>query len=695
MIRTFRRCLHDDKGLSLVEVLAALTVFAIVTVGIFPLLVSSLRGATLSRSYTVGKNVAVRAMERIRGLPFARSVATTPTVHKIDVLDLFFPCAPASNGVDPACASTGQTPGATGSTGTQYLYNSTIADTLRPGPPQVTLPLGTFVTTCNTTTIPNNAACPRSLPAGYTVRVDTQFVTPTGANPETYAVRNSITSPPGVPTSYNWSLVANESAPSAIVKITVNVSWTVGGRSQLYSLESLVADKRFGIEKISGTARVDYAVRVLTSYNSGGPALTDLTATGVSSTAGITSRLSAIAEEVVSGGQVTLVRQATGSEVAVPMLSPPPTGATSSYAAPPDQTSIPDPSATAPAGLASHPEMCQNAALSVGTGCALKQVGYMAPTHVKGVSVATTSDLPTARGTGLFNPLSIPAYDLYVDAQRNADSITKNPLQLLIDSVYNAAGQLDYPALAIRPDGAPADNTSCVPTAVSVACRSMFATTDATTAALTPAGTRRVETTATTGFAHLRLFPASYIPGAGGASKAVFEINNFTARVNCKATGSTTSPVADATAKWSAQLRYWKETDPNNGRSGSGEGSYQTVALTESNFAAQIQTLKNDPPMIYEEPELGLVKLPQPGDVFMFPKQNLLQGGEYPSYLTDLTGGGAAGSASVSEGGQVAKAAIPGALTFSTSAYIDPDTPQATMNIVLGSLSCAAADRRT
>ncbi|HEX2196941.1 MAG TPA: type II secretion system protein, partial [Actinomycetota bacterium] len=56
-----------EGGFTLVETLAAMMIFSLVTLGTTPLLLSSIRGATLSGSFTVGKNLASEAMERVRG----------------------------------------------------------------------------------------------------------------------------------------------------------------------------------------------------------------------------------------------------------------------------------------------------------------------------------------------------------------------------------------------------------------------------------------------------------------------------------------------------------------------------------------------------------------------------------------------------------------------------------------------------
>ena len=667
-MRFAQRGLRDEAGLSLVEVLAALTIFSIVTVGVVPLLASSLRGATLGRSTTVAKNVAVRAMERVRGLPYTRSVSTTVTLRKIDVLDLFFPCAPGTSAVVVNPCST---------TGTEYVFSGTLADPLRPTIPQ---PAGTFVTTCTPTALAN-PACPRSLPEGYLLRYDAQFVKAGSASPtspETYSVLNSATVP-AVPTTYNWNATTTESPPSQILKIRISVSWLLGGDQKLFELDSLVADRKFGIEKIAGVARVDHTVRVLTTYREGLANTSELVATVGTSATGVTSRVSALADQSVDGGQVTLIRQSDGATPATPLIDPPVAGARAAYVAPPDQTTIPDPAATAPATIVAHPSQCQDPALTLGA-CPDKQAAYLGTTHAKGLSVATGSDLPTASGSILFSPLSTTTFELFVDAQRNADTTSKNPLQLLNNLLYTSGNTIEHPLFAVRPDNSVASNVNCLPTAVTPSCRSMNVTTSAATGPLSSG--RRVETTATAGLAQVRLFPVNFIPGAAGASKAVIRINNFTARVNCKATGSSTT--ADVSATWSATFEYFKQSDDNDGRD---NGSYQTMTLNNTDFATKIQALKNANPMVYEVPEVTPVKLPQGGDVYLFPTAT------NRGYLTDLTGGLPVVTKD-NAAGQTAAAQIAGALTLTTSA-VDPDFSQSTMNVVLGALSCSAADRRT
>ncbi|HWC14941.1 MAG TPA: hypothetical protein VG929_10160, partial [Actinomycetota bacterium] len=496
--------------------------------------------------------------------------------------------------------------------------------------------------------------------------------------------------------SYNWSTTSTEIPPTKLLKFAVTVSWPFGGGRRSYQLDSLLSDRKFGIEKVNGVAKVDHAIRVFTTYLEPGVAgdRSVVTATGPTAASTVTSRLTALAEQSARGGEISLVREGTPTTAATPLINPALSGATSAYGAPPDQTSIPNPAAAAPAVVGKHPNLCQDPSLLVGSGCVLKQVGYLSDSHTVGMSVGTAEDRPNASGGALTNPATPSTFGLYVDAQRNP---AKNPLQLLLDTSYSDPATIQNPTLNVRPNANVPDNTACIPqlktpdepdgTGSTALCRSMFASTSALTSPLAPAGSRKVETLAWTGFAELRIFPSSIIPGSEGASKPIVEITNFAARVNCSATGN--SSTVSSSASWSATLRFRKELNDNNRET---KGSYETVYLTSLNFGDKIKKLKQDNPMVYEVPEPGaVVALPQQGDAYLFPKTTAV--GIHPSYLTDLAGT-AGQTTRDSVGGASATAQIPGALTLTTGPA-DPDVPQSAMNITLGALSCSAADRRT
>ena len=81
-----------ERGFTLIEVLAALVVFSLITLGIVPLLASSMKAATLARTGTVAKNAGLKAMEHARDLPYYISYAAQN--KRVDILDMYFPVSP-------------------------------------------------------------------------------------------------------------------------------------------------------------------------------------------------------------------------------------------------------------------------------------------------------------------------------------------------------------------------------------------------------------------------------------------------------------------------------------------------------------------------------------------------------------------------------------------------------------------------
>ena len=150
-----RRTQRDsERGLTLVETLVAITIFAIMTLGTIPLLGTALKGGARTRTESVARNVASKTLERLRG--FQYHVAYSATNRKIDLLDHFFP---------------GRTPAYVASLGTGF--DSTTQ---------------TFVTTCDSVssadacaTLPDSA----EIPDGYVVEVRATFRSET--NPATTA----------------------------------------------------------------------------------------------------------------------------------------------------------------------------------------------------------------------------------------------------------------------------------------------------------------------------------------------------------------------------------------------------------------------------------------------------------------------------------------------------------------------------
>ena len=248
---------RDDGGFTLIETLAAITVFAIMTLGLAPLLAASLRGASTSRSFTVGKNVAVQAMERVRGLPYFVSGP-----KKVDVLDIYFP------------------------------------DTAAPGYASAGPNLGVYTTSC--TPAASSVACPaNAVPPGHTVTFRAAFVKKVaGSDPEQYAVATSNLA------GYSWATASKP--PESLLRMVITVQWLANDELQTYDLTSLIGDRRFGGLKIDGSAVVDYAVQVLTAFKSPLDQESDLSVVGGSSQSRVESKLLTTADQDVSAASLML-----------------------------------------------------------------------------------------------------------------------------------------------------------------------------------------------------------------------------------------------------------------------------------------------------------------------------------------------------------------------------------------------------
>ena len=266
---------RGQGGFTLIETLAAMMIFSLVTLGTTPLLLSSIRGASLSGSFTVGKNLTSQAMERVRGFPFFESVKNLTNPPRRDVLDLYFP--------DSIAGPSG--------TGFSAVDN-------------------TYVTLCTSSSkLPTGSgpqACPPRVPSGFTVRYDAQFVNP-GAAPAPGAQQTFVVKPPGG--TYSWSATATESPPARLLSIKVTTSWTAGNKARTYSLSSLVGVRHLTDEQFRAHGKVGAVVQTRTSYVDGQGRMSNLTINGGESESSLSSRALAEADQEVRGARATLVRQ--------------------------------------------------------------------------------------------------------------------------------------------------------------------------------------------------------------------------------------------------------------------------------------------------------------------------------------------------------------------------------------------------
>jgi type II secretory pathway pseudopilin PulG len=365
-----------QSGFSLVETLAALTLFTIVTLGVTPVLISSLRGASLSRSYTKGKNIAVEAMERVRGLPYYVSVGSvTPvTEPRVDVLDLYFPdmTSAGSSGYQPTA--------------------------------------GSFVTTCTRNSDSPEAsgalACPAQVPAGHTLTFEATFVTPSGSGLSTV-----------LPSGYNWNSTDTEVAPSPLLKLVIRVSWTQNGATRSTSLTTLLGQRDLAEDDVRGTAQIDYVVQGFTGYTDSSGRHSNLVAVVGSSESRIDSRTVTSADQIVETGRLTLTREEIGSDSAVTLADE--FGASESLHAPPNAFPAQD-VVGAPIAV-THPDLSVPA-------------GALGPSSVDDPGVKVEDDLPTATGGFDFNVTSGFGYAVFNDP----GSAGTNELHLSTDPMLSA-----------------------------------------------------------------------------------------------------------------------------------------------------------------------------------------------------------------------------------------------------------------
>lgn len=578
-----RRLNAPQRGMTLVEVVAALFVFSLVTLGVFPLLASSVRGTNLSRSFTVGKNVGVKAMERIRGLPYSLN-----QLGVLDVLDMYLPNAQAPN------------------------YSG-----------------GVYTTVCTSTS--TSPSCPRDIPSGYSIEFRAAFVPFGGGAPIV------VTS-----TQYPSSNLPKEQLPSQMVDISVITKWNFPGTQEQYTLRTLVGDRKFGVTKISGVARVDHGVQVLTSYNSGSE-LRDLTVTGGVAHSTISLRTSAEANQVVQSGVLRVVDASDPSAPDVALFE----GASDVLSAPPDATQ----------GAIDQGEGVVSL-LDVGEVAGLDdtQAGDSNPSSPLALKVSTANDLPLAQGG--FGYEDDDDDILWVD---NPVALRPGPLDL--DS--------DERLFALRSDDSD----------------TLTGYTSASTGALGTSD-RGVTTLAHVEFKDLRLLPTEF------ASGGVIQIEEFVADVSCD---STVTASAAALRSWSARVRYWIEP-PGSG----GSGDYSPwVPIGSASVTDELDVIETENPLVNEDEANLDASGTSPNDVYLFPVSHehvTVEGTinhDHSGYLETWDMLENLGPGTVSGDRRVTTASVDNAITIVTApiAAVSPYAP-AQVTVSIGFLSCEARDNR-
>lgn len=364
-----------ESGLSLVETLAALLVFSLITLGVAPLVLTAIRGGTVARSFTIGKTLAQRGMEQLRGLPYY--VAAGTPAKRVDILDLYFPFG----------ANLG---------GTNYSA-------------------GKYTTVCTSTTV--TPACSLTIPAGYEVRYAAEFVTPLGTTPETYALK-------APPANYTWDSSTTDRPESQLLRVTITTSWSAGGRARSFSLTSIVGDRRAAEDKIRGVGRVDYAIQVIGTYVT--PVTnrkSELRVVAGTSESRIEVRLLSQADQSVLGGVLRLTEEAVAPEPAT--VTDTGDGAITNIHAPPD----------APTQTGGTDDMADNDITH--PDATIGRIAFLEQTITRGLTTSTLkttaeNGLPYTEGEFALNHLGTGAFDMWVhnQARTGADApllLSPNP----------------------------------------------------------------------------------------------------------------------------------------------------------------------------------------------------------------------------------------------------------------------------
>ncbi len=284
-LRVFRRD-AEDSGFSLVEVMVAMLIFAIVAMTGLSLIVSALSATSRARTEAVAKNLGQERLEAMRNLPYAVSASVSTAVE--DLLDIYY---------------TGTTMSAPNTSSSGYV-SDTGARNVAQGDPAT----GAFF---------RRILADADIEGfrGFSQRVTAQFMKDqsTVLPPTTFI--SSSTSTDGLP-------------PASTIAVTVTTLWEANGKPQRFTIYSQIA------ETTNKPPLVTLQARLSTLRFSGVlPSARELVAeAGVVNLDGSLSN-STSASAVAQGGVATI---ANGARI---------DGAKDSHTAPPELASRPDVSA--------------------------------------------------------------------------------------------------------------------------------------------------------------------------------------------------------------------------------------------------------------------------------------------------------------------------------------------------------------
>lgn len=225
-----RRAAESDDGFTLIEMVVALMVFALVAQGLAGVLISGANAEVFAQRNTGAKNFAQQRIDAMRSLPYHVDVQNG---DYIDLLDLYFANSVATATPIEHIVSGGAVQG--------VFVASDVKTSRHPAGPyyKVTIP-GTL------------AGTPQLDP--YTQTVYTQFLN--SSDPTSGAL-------PTVPGTYDNTVPGADQPVSPIVGVTVDTSWTSGGQSHVLTTYTQIASQGTDTSLVVSQAKAA-ALRVLT-----------------------------------------------------------------------------------------------------------------------------------------------------------------------------------------------------------------------------------------------------------------------------------------------------------------------------------------------------------------------------------------------------------------------------------------------
>ena len=229
-IRQLRSAASDD-GFTLIEMVVALIVFALVASALAGVLIGSARGQLFAQKNTAAKNFAQQQVDSMRSLPYHVDAQNGPYV---DLLDLYFPNALSTLTTIPNII-----PG-------QSVSGNYVASAAA----TATNPAGPYYQV----TIPGNLVSAKL--ASFTQVVYTQFLN--ANNPAATPINASL-----IPSTYNNAVVGADLPVSPLLGVTVVTSWSLNGVVHNLTTFTEISNEGSDTSLVVNQAKAA-AVRVLT-----------------------------------------------------------------------------------------------------------------------------------------------------------------------------------------------------------------------------------------------------------------------------------------------------------------------------------------------------------------------------------------------------------------------------------------------